>query len=239
MSSMYLVSAKALRAIDSGRSLKEYCSKVSISKSSYGICCETLKFRTVINQILIESRINAETLGVDEYVLVIMIYELLFGKKKIAGGGTVKRMLMDHSEALISSLRRIMESRGISRVEDLVSNSVKVATTMPKYIRVNELKLSLMQGLEILKNIYHAAEIDPDIPSLIVLRHDVKGFVSLPQVKSGEFIIQDKASCFPSQVLCSNMLLFELPFHHLFPLDPFRRLGRRWKYIRRLCRSRK
>jgi putative methyltransferase len=70
-----------------------------------------------------------------------------------------------------------------------------------KYIRVNDLKLSLDDGFAEIKELYKQVYFDNIIPDLLVLPPTVTGIGELDLVKEGMLIIQDKASCFPSQIL--------------------------------------
>lgn len=43
----------------------------------------------------------------DKYMMIIMIYELLFGQKKISSGGSVKKAIMEHLQELNEKLKDI------------------------------------------------------------------------------------------------------------------------------------
>ena len=100
MSLKYIAASKALGAIRKGKSLSQYCAKNKLGKVEFALCCETLKYGSVIRNILNICAVDASKIGVDEFLLDIMVYELLFGCKKITGGGSVKRELMKYSNLL-------------------------------------------------------------------------------------------------------------------------------------------
>ena len=200
MSKQYLVAAKAVKEVNHGRSLKNYCNSVKMSGTEYALCCETLKYYEVIDRILKCCHIVVDDLEVDKYLFIVMVYELLFGKKKINGGGFVKRKVLEYIEQLRSSLHSEMADISANVTTDLISEQMKLSSNLPKYARVNEIKLSLCEGLAALKKLYPEATFDDLIPSLVVLPPHSSAISKHPLVLSGEVILQDKASCLPSQV---------------------------------------
>jgi 25S rRNA (cytosine2278-C5)-methyltransferase len=201
MSRQYLNAAKVVRAVISGESLKKYCSKHKVGKEEYALVCETLKYNEVIDNLLKSSKCDSQELGVDEFVLKVMIYELFFGKKKIKGGGVVKRMIMSKFDLFEDTLREEMEKKGKTSHEQLQSDIILESSSLPKYVRINKIKMDPMTGLLDIKARYPLAQEDSDIPSLVKIPYPYGGISDMSSVKIGEMIIQDKASCFPSQIL--------------------------------------
>jgi 25S rRNA (cytosine2278-C5)-methyltransferase len=201
MSRQYLNAAKVVRAVISGESLKKYCSKHKVGKEEYALVCETLKFNEVIDSILSTCKCDSQELGVDEFVLKVMIYELFFGKKKIKGGGAVKRIVMSKFTLIENSLKEEMERKGKVSPDQLQSDIILESSSLPKYVRINRIKMDPMTGFLELKSKYHLSQEDPDIPSLVKIPYPYGGISDMNSVKIGQMIIQDKASCFPSQIL--------------------------------------
>ena len=195
--------AKAVDAVDSGRqSFKSYCgSSGKIGKVDFALAAETMKYSSVLEIIFEKAGISAKKLDVGSGMLKVMSYELLFGKEKISGGGAVKRAIMEVKDKMSDALDDVMKARGVSEHKGLLSAEVVEAAKMPKYIRINEIKLPDVEvGLLEIKKACPSAVYDDMIPSLVVLPPG-KSLGEHPFVKDGRLIIQDKASCFPSQCL--------------------------------------
>lgn len=205
MSRQYIGAAKALKAVSAGSSLKAYCAKTKVGKLEYALCCETLKYQSTIQQIMQDSGISAEKMDVDTFVLEVMIYELLFGQKKITGGGVVKRRIMEYLDTLKEMLSKHMTTNHVINKNDLIPDHIREAGKLPKYIRINEIKMNIESGQEILFDRFSKNCIrDQHIPSLYSLPMGVCCHGDLDIIKSGQFIIQDKASCMPSQILMDS-----------------------------------
>jgi len=202
MSRQYLCAGKAVDAVTRGESFKAFCAKSRIGKVDYALACETLKYLHVLKEIIQRVGIDLKSCDVNPGIFLVMSYELLFGKKKISGGGAVKRNVIKYEERMRHELCAIMSERKVTETSDLISDTVRKSYSLPKYVRVNELKLTLQDGLNAIKKIVESATFDSIIPSLVELPASSSSFGETSLVKSGALIIQDKASCFPSQVLC-------------------------------------
>jgi hypothetical protein len=99
-----------------------------------------------------------------------MCYELFFGKNKISGGGAVKRAVMSVKDKISIALQELLAEKGFTEHKDLLSNEVKEASALPKYIRINEIKLpSIKEGLTEILKVCPLAVMDDTIPSLVVI----------------------------------------------------------------------
>lgn len=117
-------------------------------------------------------------------------------------GGAIKRIVSANLDKLRDSLQRLMASKNVIKHEDLLPTSVRIHSNLPRYVRINEIKADINQGLQDLRNsISKDLNFDEHIPSLVKLPHNQVGLGDNPFVKNGQWIIQDKASCFPSQIL--------------------------------------
>ena len=110
MSRQYVSAAKAVEAVDCGRqSFKSYCGKAGkIGKVDFALAAETMKFASVLEDIFKRAGISSTSLDVGSGMLKVMSYELLFGKKKISGGGAVKRAIMDVKDKMVVALESVM-----------------------------------------------------------------------------------------------------------------------------------
>ena len=198
MSRQYLVSGKAVDAVLVGRkSFKSYCSTIKIGKVDYLLAAETLKYSQVISELLATVGVNPFKVEVNYGILLVMIYELLFGKKKISGGGVVKRKVMEFHAKLSLALQEKLLANNTTDPATLLPDHVTQAASINLHVRVNSLKQDSSQGFQNVKQIHDAARWDDHIPSLIVLPPGSRAMGEHPWVKEGRLIIQDKASCMP------------------------------------------
>lgn len=201
MSRQYIVAAKCINSVHKGVTFKAYCSSIKIGKTDYALAIETLKYEQIIQQLLVECGIELGSIDADPGMFLVMVYELLLGpKRKIQGGGAVKRLVLGFHPQLERALRQLVSGSDATELSDLLPKHIKDLSLVNKYARVNELKVSAEEGYIELHSIYGDARIDGDIPGLIVLPPCTKALGELDLVKLGFFILQDKASCFPSQI---------------------------------------
>eukprot|EP01038_Epipyxis_sp_PR26KG_P007610 gene7610-10361_t len=202
MSRQYLAAAKLVEEVlTNGSSLKSISanSRQTINKVEYALAAETIKYSTIIKRILNLCSINELQLDVQLGLLFVMSYELLFGQGKINGGGEVKRRIMVNFPAMKSALDEMMVEK--SNFSELLSSDMMRSIQLPQYIRINELKIAYSDGIKYINEITSQGVVDEHIPCLIKFPHNVNSFGQDMFVKEGNLIIQDKASCFPSQVL--------------------------------------
>jgi putative methyltransferase len=213
MSREYLCAAKVLDAILSKKlSLKSYCSSHKVGKTDYALTVETMKYLSVLRQVYSRASVTAKSLDVGgEGIMYVMGYELLFGKKKIRGGGAVKRIMMATLPALQAALSAILaENPGTGGVADLIPLEVKQSIALPKYIRMNLLKVPAAACWQEINEQFAPLHpvLDSIIPNLVVLPADTRGLGQHEMVASNKVIIQDKASCMPSQILFDAYIEF-------------------------------
>ena len=100
MSRQYIAAGAMVDSFNAGESFKNY--KKQIGKMEYLLASETLKYSSVLDVILgncsmvkkSKGQKDENTLDVNDGVMRVMIYDLLFGLGKISGGGAVKRKIM-------------------------------------------------------------------------------------------------------------------------------------------------
>lgn len=190
-----------MQAVIDGKSFKSHCASAKVGKTDFALAIQTLKYKDTIEKLFLRTNISAEGLDVNKGILLVMAYEMLFGIMKISGGGAVKKRLMEHKDELMKNKDKLMMEEGASTSNDLLSESIKMHENMQKYVRVNEIKVPLADSLIELQKISPLAEFDEHIPSLVSVAADVSGLGDHPWVRDGRLIIQDKASCMPSQIL--------------------------------------
>ena len=207
MSREYMTAGRALDAVAKGQTFKAYCSKVKIGTTDFLLASETLKYREVISTLLDKSAVSAKSLDVGSNgVLYVLVYELLFGRGKIRGGGGVKRRLMDVEESLRMVLANEMAKKGVTQASLMLSEHIRKAdSTLRQYLRVNTLKVfsetDRARVVEMIMSKCPGAQPDTIIPNLYCLPPKSTSFGEHSLVKTGCVVIQDKASTIPSQLL--------------------------------------
>ena len=196
MSRQYLRAGHSVEAVLNGRSFKSYCAQNKLSKTEYALASETLKHLITLTDLFHRVGVDVSNLDCNGGIFLVMAFELFFGKKKISGGGAVKRRLLEYKSLVGTAIDQMMNERRVDRIEMLVQT-----IDLPTYIRVNELKMSRLDGLRVVNKHSGQAYVDSMIPSLIVLPPKTSSLGEHELVQGGSLVIQDKASCFPSQIL--------------------------------------
>jgi len=207
MSREYMTAGKALDAVAGGQTFKAYCAKVKIGTTDFLLACETLKYREVISTLLDKCAVSAKSLDINSKgVLYVLVYELLFGKGKIRGGGGVKRKLLGVESSLRMVLANEMADKGVAQASLLLPEHIRKAdSTLRQYLRVNTLKVfsdfDQARVVEMIMKKCPDAEPDSIIPNLYCLPPKAPSFGEHSLVKTGCVVIQDKGSTIPSQLL--------------------------------------
>ena len=133
MSRCYIVAGKAVEAVLlNGQSFKSYCSSVKIGKMDYLLATECLKYRTVLEMLFdrIKLDVKSKNLGVQYGIFIVMMYELLFGRKKIDGGGAVKRKVLEYYNEVKEQLDDVMRKMSLKNTFELLSPSLQQANNL-------------------------------------------------------------------------------------------------------------
>jgi putative methyltransferase len=184
-------------------------------KLLYALVCESLKYRQVIEEIMDTTQIAKQEKKMPRILLMVLIYDLLFGKG-IRQGGEYKKQIMRHKSRLHSELVKIKVKRKCNSNQDLIPEHIQNAIVIPRYVRVNTLKVTFLEavahfqrkGYKLLEEDYSKAVmfpkrsmfVDPHIPNLLVLPPN-SDLHKDELLINGAIILQDKASCFPAFVL--------------------------------------
>lgn len=183
--------------------------KVRNKPKMHALVSETLRYREVLLEVM-----KPERCGVDESVwsvakfrgvLLVMLYEFLLGHG-IKGGGALKRVLKEHESALRGALNELRAEAGAQDSNELLLPKQlrrSEVVPVPRFARVNTLRCGVDAAAEALRSKGgggHSVAVDPHVPGLLVLppRTDLHAH---PLVKSGQLILQDKASCLPAHIL--------------------------------------
>ncbi|KAG2183694.1 hypothetical protein INT43_006705 [Umbelopsis isabellina] len=189
--------------------------KIKDKKKMYAIVCETLKYKEAINNIMDASKLLTIEKKLPRSMALVLVHDLLFTKRGIqSSDGPLKQAVMRHKARLKAELVKYKIKVGAKSDEDLVSQKVKDAVLIPRYVRVNAHKTNVEKAiLAFIKEGYTYEDPCTDLSSLPkkTVRRDrhLNDLLVLPtnsdlhdhpMYLSGELILQDKASCFPAHV---------------------------------------
>ncbi|XP_053997732.1 28S rRNA (cytosine-C(5))-methyltransferase [Hylaeus anthracinus] len=214
---LYKTAARIVQDIrEKGGNLKSkiYDHKHPNVSAVYSLCLNTLQKEAQLNYLIIETGILAKESRLDPWLAKILITELLWGKKALNAKCKPVNTILSYEEQLHKALQNC------SDVEVLQPTLTTVRKA--RYVRVNTLLLSLEKAisyfqdegwtllpecpdytahLEAVTNLSKPKFIqDFHIPELLVFPHDTS-FHNHSGYKKGEIILQDKASCLPTQLL--------------------------------------
>ena len=180
----------------------------------FALVSETLRYKEVLDEVVDQCALMRLDKRMSRPLLLVMLYDLLFGSKAIEGGGHVKRLLLQQRTPIHSALARIFIRRGASTALQLLPPALRPRAPHPRYVRVNPLLTSLAEAVAALEAAgFRRVEggptslaarsfcLDAHVPSLLVFPPGTV-FHDSPLYLSSALVLQDKASCFPA--LCLN-----------------------------------
>ncbi|KAI9247490.1 S-adenosyl-L-methionine-dependent methyltransferase [Phascolomyces articulosus] len=193
--------------------------KVKDKKKMYALICETLKYKSVLNELIdITDICTIEKKMLSSRSLAqVLLHDMLFTKRGIPlpANVPIKKCVHRHQARLKAELAKIKMKRGVQKNEDLVSQKAKDAVLIPRYVRVNTHRTTMDKVIQSFKkekykyvdqapddlrelpaNSYCR---DPHLDDLLVFtpKTDLHNH---PLYIAGDIILQDKASCFPAHV---------------------------------------
>ncbi|KAI7866671.1 S-adenosyl-L-methionine-dependent methyltransferase [Spinellus fusiger] len=190
--------------------------KVKDKKKMYALVCETLKYKHVLNEIITTTSICKLEKKLTPTLALVLIHDLLFTKRGIPVPMTVplKKCVQKHQARLKAELVKIKIKRKVTANEDLVSQKVKDAVFIPRYVRVNTHKTTMEKVIQSFsKEGYTLIDTPEDLRSIeqktfcrdqhlndLLVLSPKTDLHDHPLYVSGQIILQDKASCFPAHV---------------------------------------
>ena len=120
-----------------------YGQSVKNKRSSYALVCETLKFKSVIDEIFETTRFFKETKLKRNGMVYVLVYDFMFGHGRIQGGGLVKKKVLACSNRMQSALARIKIRQRVKENIDLLPPYLRKPNPLPRYARINRLKATM------------------------------------------------------------------------------------------------
>uniref|UniRef100_M4BSC5 SAM-dependent MTase RsmB/NOP-type domain-containing protein n=1 Tax=Hyaloperonospora arabidopsidis (strain Emoy2) TaxID=559515 RepID=M4BSC5_HYAAE len=208
MSELYKEAALLLHKLQQrqgGLKSLAYAESTMHKRSSFALVCETLRYTPLIRELLAAVpachkalKMRKDTKDPPALVLVAL-YDLLFGLQKVQGGGYVKKALVQHQTTFRAVLARLKIRHKVATNEALLPpENRQQHLALPRYVRVNTL-LASREEVEAFTRECDAKQ-DGHVRDVLVLPSGTE-LHEHEMVKSGKLVLQDKASCFPSFVL--------------------------------------
>lgn len=136
-------------------------------------------------------------------ILMIMLYDFLFGRQCIVGGGSLHRSIKEYAPRIYKLLDQERSNHNIRSNTDLLPVLNRERTNLPRYARVN----TLLTCLDLIISDDLEFTIDDHIPNLIIISPSIS-IHNHKLVISSYLILQDKASCFPAHILLNTKYKF-------------------------------
>ncbi|KAK7202864.1 S-adenosyl-L-methionine-dependent methyltransferase [Myxozyma melibiosi] len=178
-------------------------------KRIYALLRSTIRYKELLDVVIKESQILKEERRLSYSVAVLLLHDLLISKTGItAGKGPLKDAVLRHKVRLKGEFTKVLVKKGIA---DLSSFNASANDRQIRWIRVNTVLASALP--EILpfsptttfppppNTIYK----DPYIENLYAVANTHTRLILGTQAyKTGALILQDRASCFPAQILAPH-----------------------------------
>ncbi|KAG0562494.1 hypothetical protein KC19_9G151000 [Ceratodon purpureus] len=180
-----------------------YAPSVVAKKATLALTCQTLKYLPVIKEVIGFTDLLSGKKKMPVELLYVLVCDLLFGQD-VADTGDAERQVLTRKSALRAALARLLVKRNVSNAEGLLPPEVQNSgPAVPRYVRVNTLKMSTRKAITILRESIKDVEIDDLIQDLLVLPAGTD-LHKHPLVLNGSIVLQGKASCMPAQALAPD-----------------------------------
>ncbi|XP_044744520.1 putative methyltransferase NSUN7 [Coccinella septempunctata] len=215
---IYKIASKVAKNVKEGKdSLKNlvYAERHVNIKALYALVVETFKRNEIIDDLIEKSELLVKEPRFNVWLAKILISELLWGKNKMTRGSKPIETILSYEEILKTLLKDC-----VSLEQPILKHNI----TKPRYVRVNTLKITLeeavtnfrqegwifvpffnksdYEGFQNRLNLLKPDEFMKDIhiPELLIFPPKTE-FYQHEAYKSGNIILQDKASCLPVHLL--------------------------------------
>ncbi|EGW34431.1 uncharacterized protein SPAPADRAFT_149300 [Spathaspora passalidarum NRRL Y-27907] len=191
----------------------------SSPKQVYALVYSTLKYRPYIQQVIKKSKIETspsiKKLRISRELLEMLVHDLCFSARGRINSGNhpIKTAFLEHKTRLVAEFTKLKLKYKVKDVSELAVEEENDETPV-RWFRINTIKcnsedffdkhtwFAKLQPVNSIKDITDCGMIYKDdyIPNLYGI-HPKEKLTSTDAYKSGEVIIQDRASCFPAHIL--------------------------------------
>ncbi|THH29986.1 hypothetical protein EUX98_g4196 [Antrodiella citrinella] len=177
---------------------------------------ETLKYKAVLNDVIDAAKLLKEEKKLKSRNLtLVLVHDLLLSGGIQAGDGPLKQAILRHKTRLQSEFTRIKIKHGVKSTSELAQTGDERSAAIPRYIRVNTTCWTVDEAVKefisrgfVLSGSFEDKKgfcTDEHISNLLLFPSDSQ-WVEDKLYTTGKIILQDKASCFPAQILAPPAL---------------------------------
>ncbi|KUI62878.1 25S rRNA (cytosine-C(5))-methyltransferase rcm1 [Cytospora mali] len=186
----------------------------------YALALETCKWSSVLAEVIDQTQLLKHERKLTPVLSLLLVHDFLLAKGGIAlpASHGLRAAIERHKSRLTAEFTRARLRRkcpSIDALKEHIEASVYANSQHPRWIRVNSLKTTLedqlattFQGHQRVDSVQKVLTdgsgkhiyIDAHIPNLVAVSPRFN-FAKCTAYKSGEIILQDKASCFPAYLL--------------------------------------
>jgi len=193
-------------------SLKQLCysSKYKKKKKLFALVFQTIKYKKLLEKVEedVQHIWDAVQSEVHRSLKIVLLYETVLGLG-VHAESEFHDILHEHHSLIVGVFQDVSNKH-----PNLVDTVKKSKLALPRYVRVNTLKISTAQAIEIaLADGFEMAKstkiqdlssseffVDQDIPDVLVFAPDTD-LHNHRLYKEGKILFQDKASCLPAFIL--------------------------------------
>ncbi|CAL1390032.1 unnamed protein product [Linum trigynum] len=169
-----------------------YGPSVRNKRATFALVCQTLKHLRIIKEVLESGNILNSKWKKQEELMYIMTYDILFGKEASLLGGDAEKFLTGRKGSIQSALARLLVSKKVKHVDDLIELYQPPGISKPCFVRVNTLKVDVDSASRQLSEQFKV-ERDALVPNLLILPPNTD-LHSHPLVLGGSVFVQGRAS---------------------------------------------
>ncbi|KAL3682791.1 hypothetical protein R1sor_000813 [Riccia sorocarpa] len=175
-----------------------YAPSIVAKKATMALTCRCLKYLPVIKDVVSATDLLAKKNKVPPELVYVLTCEMLFGQELLSSG-YAEDILLSRKSALQSALVRLLVKKNVTSIDDLVAGQ-GIETSVPRYVRINTLKISRSEAIKSLKQLTDSVKEDDLISDLLILPAGTDLHMHA-LVQNGSLVLQGKASCMPAPVL--------------------------------------
>lgn len=173
---------------------------VSSKKATHAVTCEVLRYWDVLEEVAREAMLVTDGKTKQKELVLVLVYELILGKGLHPVGKEEKRVL-GRKAAIKAAFAKLLVRRKVDRPELLLSESTRRRTReWNRSARVNLLKLSVKDAIQLLEKENMQVSVDPYLPDVLQFPPDTD-LHNHPLVVDKRLILQGWSSCIPAHAL--------------------------------------
>ncbi|CAM6099432.1 unnamed protein product [Calypogeia fissa] len=181
-----------------------YEPSIVAKKATLALTCRCLKYLPVLKEIVAATDLLSGKKKVPAELIYVITCDMLFGQE-VFSSGVLEAAVLKRKSSLQAALSRLLVKKQVKSVEDLVGTDLpNTEAKIPRYVRVNTLKINFEEALKNLQKNALSVRKDDIIPDLLVMPSGTD-LHEHPLVLDGSLLLQGKASCMPAYVLAPKV----------------------------------